>query len=225
MFQRLLFRSVVGTAFVALLLFLPAGTVDWPQAWVFLAIFIGCSLATTAWLQATDPGLLEARMASPLSADQAPRDRVVIALIFAAFAIWFIVMAFDARRFGWSHVPIWVEILGAALVLAAFWGWVTVLRVNSFAATNVRLQRERGQTVASTGPYAVVRHPMYAYAIMFMIGVPLLLGSLWGLLGLIVLVPLFAARALGEEAMLMEGLAGYRDYAAKVRFRFVPGVW
>ena len=225
MFQRLLFRSVVGTAFVALLLFLPAGTVNWPQAWVFIAIFIGCSLATTAWLQATDPGLLEARMASPLSADQTPRDRAVIALIFATFAIWFIVMAFDAKRFTWSDVPVWAEVLGAALVLATFWGWVTVMRANSFAATNVRLQRERGQTVASTGPYAVVRHPMYAYAIMFMIGVPLLLGSFWGLLGLIVLVPLFAVRALGEETMLMEGLAGYREYAAKVRFRLVPGVW
>jgi len=79
--------------------------------------------------------------------------------------------------------------------------------------------------VASTGPYAVVRHPMYACALLFFIGTPLLLGSLWGLLGLVVFVPLLAARALGEEAVLLEGLPGYRDYAAKVRFRLLPGVW
>jgi protein-S-isoprenylcysteine O-methyltransferase Ste14 len=89
----------------------------------------------------------------------------------------------------------------------------------------VRLQQERGQTVATSGPYAVVRHPMYAYALLLMIGAPLLLGSLWGLLGLALFLPLLAARTLGEEAMLLEGLPGYRDYAARVRFRLVPGVW
>jgi protein-S-isoprenylcysteine O-methyltransferase Ste14 len=89
----------------------------------------------------------------------------------------------------------------------------------------VRLQKERGQTVISTGPYAVVRHPMYAYAVLLMIGAPLLLGSLWGLMGLVLFIPLLAARTLGEEVMLMEGLPGYREYAAKVRFRLLPGVW
>jgi protein-S-isoprenylcysteine O-methyltransferase Ste14 len=111
------------------------------------------------------------------------------------------------------------------MILVAFIGWVGVLATNSFAATQVRLQPERGQRVISTGPYGVVRHPMYAYSLLLMIGAPLLLGSLWGLLGLILFVPLLAARLLGEEAMLMEGLPGYRDYAAKVRFRLVPGVW
>ena len=113
----------------------------------------------------------------------------------------------------------------ALMILVAFIGWVGVLAANSFAATQVRLQPERGQRVISTGPYGVVRHPMYAYSLLLMIGAPLLLGSLWGLLGLALFVPLLAARLLGEEAMLMEGLPGYRDYAAKVRFRLVPGVW
>ena len=88
-----------------------------------------------------------------------------------------------------------------------------------------RLSEQSGQTVISTGPYAVVRHPMYAYAVLFMIGVPLLLGSLWGLLGVVLFLPLMAARALGEKAMLMDGLPGYSEYAAKVRFRLLPGVW
>jgi len=112
------------------------------------------------------------------------------------------------------------------MVVAAFYGWFTVLRANRFAAANVRVQPERGQTVISTGPYAVVRHPMYAYAVLFVVGTAVFLGSLWGLLlGLIVLVPLFGLRAVGEEAVLLDGLAGYRDYTAKVRYRLIPGVW
>ena len=99
------------------------------------------------------------------------------------------------------------------------------MHVNRFAAVEVRLQAERGQTVISTGPYAVVHHPMYAYALLLMIGAPLLLGSLWGLVGAPLFMPLLAVRALGEEAMLIDGLPGYRDYAARVRFRLLPGVW
>ncbi len=101
-----------------------------------------------------------------------------------------------------------------------------MLRANSFAATTVRVQAERGQTVISTGPYAVVRHPMYGYALLLFGGAPLLLGSLWGLAAaLAVLLPLLAVRLLGEEAVLRDGLPGYRDYAARVRYRLVPGVW
>jgi protein-S-isoprenylcysteine O-methyltransferase Ste14 len=118
-----------------------------------------------------------------------------------------------------------MQAFGAALVVVAFWGFASVLRANSFAAITVRVQGERGQTVVSTGPYAVVRHPMYAYALLLMVGAPLLLGSLWGLAGLVVFLPLLAARALGEEAVLTEGLPGYRDYASRVRSRLLPGIW
>ena len=100
-----------------------------------------------------------------------------------------------------------------------------VLKANSFAAVTIGVQKERGQTVASSGPYAVVRHPMYAFLLPLMVGTPLLLGSLWGLVGVLLMLPLLAARALGEETVLLDGLAGYREYAAKVRFRLVPGVW
>jgi phospholipid methyltransferase len=109
------------------------------------------------------------------------------------------------------------------LIVAAFWGWMEVLRANTFAATTIQLQAERGQTVISSGPYALVRHPMYAFALFLMVGAPLLLGSLWGLAWLGLFVPLLAARVLGEEAMLTAGLEGYADYARRVRFRMVPG--
>jgi len=208
-----------------LLLFLPAGTLAWPQAWTFLVIFNACSQAIGVWLLKTDPALLEARMRSPVGGDQKPRDRAIMVAIMVVFAAWLAFIALDARRFGWSHVPLWGEVLGAGLILLAFWGWVGVLRANSFAAVTVRVQKERGQSVISTGPYAHVRHPMYGWSLALMVGMPLLMGSLWGLLFMLVAVPLLAARALGEETVLFGGLPGYPDYAARVRYRLVPGIW
>jgi protein-S-isoprenylcysteine O-methyltransferase Ste14 len=208
-----------------LLLFLPAGTLAWPQAWVFLVVFNACSQAIGIWLLKTDPELLKARMQSPVGHNQRPRDRAIAIGIFLFFAIWLVLMALDAGRFGWSHVPLWGQAIGVLLILVAFWGWVAVLRANSYASTTVRVQAERGQTVISTGPYAHVRHPMYSWSLALMIGMPLLLGSLWGLLGLSIAVPLLAARALGEEEVLFSGLPGYPEYAQKVRFRLVPYVW
>ncbi len=113
-------------------------------------------------------------------------------------------MALGARRFGRSHTPLCMQGIGAALIVAAFYKWAGVVRVSSFATTAIRLQPERGQTVISAGAYAVVRHPMYAYSLLLMEGTPLLLGSLWGLLEVVVLAPLLVARLLGEETMLMK---------------------
>jgi protein-S-isoprenylcysteine O-methyltransferase Ste14 len=164
-------------------------------------------------------------MKSPISPDQKPRDRAVMRVILVFFIGWMAFMPLDARRFGWSHAPLWAEVCGGGLMLAAFWGWSIVLRANTFAATTIELQAARGQTVITTGPYAVVRHPLYGFTLLFMLGAPLLLGSLWGLAGLVIFIPLLAARALGEEALLRAGLPGYADYAEKVRFRFAPGIW
>ncbi len=218
-------QNIAFTVLLALLLFLPAGTLAWPQGWIFLALFVGCSQATGFWLLKTDPALLAERMKSPFSADQRPRDRAIMVAIMVSLGAWLVFMPLDARRFAWSHTPIWAQAIGAALIVGAFCGWATVLRANSFASVKVRVQQERGQTVISTGPYAVVRHPMYAYVLPLLIGTPLLLGSLWGLLGVVLAMPLLAARALGEEAVLMDGLPGYREYTAKVRFRLLPGIW
>ena len=225
MLLNMTIRSILGILAFALFLFVPAGTLDWPQAWAFLAIFIIASVAIGLWLIKTDPALLAARMASPFSSDQRLRDRVIIAAIMILFFPWFAFMALDARRFGWSHLPIWLEAVGAFLVALSFWGNVGVLRANSFAAVNIRVQSERGQTVADTGPYAVVRHPMYAWVLPLLFGTPLLLGSAWGVLWLALFVPLLMARIIGEEAVLREGLAGYRDYATRVRYRLIPGIW
>jgi protein-S-isoprenylcysteine O-methyltransferase Ste14 len=185
MLARMLIQSLIGVAFFAALLFIPAGGWDWPEGWAYLALFSACSLATGAWLWKTDPDLLAARMQSPLSREQKPRDRAIAIAMLIVFCAWVILIALDAHRFQWSQAPLWAQVVGAALIVWSFWGWTRVLRANSFAATTVRVQSEREQYVISTGPYAVVRHPMYAYAIPFSIGTPLMLGSLWGLLGLV----------------------------------------
>ena len=220
-----LLSTLAFNVVLILLLFLPAGTLAWPQAWIFLVVFNACSQAIGVWLLRTDPELLKARMQSPVSEDQKPRDRAIMGGMFLFFALWLVFMALDSQRFGWSRVPLWGQTIGVLLILAAFWGWVGVLRANSYASTTVRVQAERGQTVISTGPYAHVRHPMYSWSLALMVGMPLLLGSFWGLLGLFIAIPLLAARALGEEAVLFEGLPGYPDYAAKVRWRLVPWLW
>ncbi len=222
---KAIIQNIALNVLLCLLLFSTAGTIAWPQGWIFLAIFNACSQAIGVWLLRTNPALLAERMKSPLSAAQRPRDRIVFAAAGVFFCAWLVFIGLDARRFGWSHAPLWAQAMGAALIVGSFYGMAAVMRANSFASVEIRLQRERGHTVISTGPYAVVRHPMYAYAIVLMIGTPLLLGSLWGLLGVPLAIPLIAARAVGEEDLLMDGLAGYREYAAKVRFRLVPGIW
>ncbi len=225
MLLRLTARTIVFAALMGVLLFVPAGTLAWPQGWAFLVLFNGSGLIIGVWLAKADPGLLAARMKSPLSRDQRRFDRVVMFAIMGVFYGWFIFMGIDARRMGWSHTPVWAQVLGAVLIIVTVIGSVGVLKANSFAAVTINVQSERGQTVATTGPYAVVRHPMYGYLLLMMLGTPLLLGSLWGLLGIVVMLPLLVARAAGEEAILRDGLPGYREYMEKVRHRFIPGLW
>ena len=226
MIRKLVVQTLSSVAVIGLALFSAAGSWAWLSAWVCLALIGGGSLAFGLWLSRIDPGLVAERLKSPLGGGQTVRDSaVLVPFVIGFFVAWPAFMGLDARRFAWSHVPVWGQALGAVLILATFLGCTSVFRANSFASSRVRLQPERGQTVISTGPYAVVRHPMYSYALLFMVGMPLLLGSLWGLAWLVLFIPLLAARILGEEAMLLRGLPGYRDYTARVRSRLLPGVW
>lgn len=207
------------------ILFIAAGTIAWPQAWVFLALCVGCGLATGEWLERSNPGLYAERTKSPANYEEKKGTRLISSFIMAGMASWMILMALDGKRFQWTATPVWVQEIGALMIIGTFFGWIGVMRENSFASAEVRVQKERGQTVISTGPYAVVRHPMYGYAVTLIVGTALLLGSLWGLLGLFVLMPLLGIRALGEEEVLFEDLPGYREYAQEVRYQLVPGIW
>ncbi len=221
---RILARSLIFAAIFAALLFVPAGTVAWPGAWVFLAMMAVVSVGGMVWLARHDPELLRERLRPPIQAGQQAWDRALMLGFMPLWFGWYVLMGFD-HRFGWSSVPGSLQGLGAILLAGGIYiSWET-LRANSFAAPVVKVQRERGHRVVSTGPYAYVRHPMYASVVLFAFGVPLLLGSWWGLAVAPLLILALAVRAVFEERMLKAELAGYADYAAKVRYRFVPHLW
>jgi len=222
---QLTLKTAVWLVFMALLLFLPAGTVDWPAAWVYLAELGGIGMALGLWLARHDPGLLAERMAGIFTSAQRAWDRTLMTMFTLLWTGWHVLMAFDAVRFHWSHVPLWLQAVGAILIALGYYGFYLTFRENSFAAPVVTVQSERGHRVVSTGPYATVRHPMYAAALVFFGGTPLLLGSWWGLAATPLLIALLVVRAVKEERTLTDELPGYRDYAARVRYRLVPGIW
>ena len=206
-------------------LFLAAGTVAWPAGWAFLVLFFGFVIAITAWLYRHNPGLLTERMTGQANPGQKGWDKVFFALMNVAFIVWLIIMPLDAVRFHWSQVPVWLQAAGVVILLASFTLFFVTFRENSFLSPAVRIQSERGQTVVSTGPYHIVRHPMYAAALLFMGGTPLLLGSWYGLVVAVLLVLLMARRAVLEELTQRDELQGYDTYMAQVKYRLIPYIW
>jgi protein-S-isoprenylcysteine O-methyltransferase Ste14 len=222
---RLGVQTVLWMVFMAAVLFVPAGTLAWPGAWIFLAELCGLGTVIALWLARHDPELLRQRMGSFVQREQQSWDKAFAVTFLALWHIWLVVMALDAVRFGWSYVPIWLQVVGAIGVALCMGLTFLTFRENSFAVPVVRVQRERGQHVVSTGPYRYVRHPMYTGAVCLFVGTPLLLGSWIGLAMAVLLVMLLAVRAVLEEKTLADELEGYRDYAQRVRYRFVPLVW
>ena len=206
-------------------LFVPAGTLDWRGGWMFLAEMVLLSAATVAWLAKYDPGLLKERMGNPIQKGQAKQDKVFMLTMIVIWHGWMVLMALDVKRWHLSKAPDWVIYAGAALILLGFLAVLRTFRENSFAAPVIKIQEERGQKVIDTGPYALVRHPMYAGAFLYVIGTPLVLGSWIGLALLPFVVGLLVVRIFIEEAALRKGLPGYDEYTTRVRYRLVPGIW
>lgn len=207
---------------VGALVFLPAGTLRYWQAWLFLLVFFICSLAITLYLARKDPELLERRMRVGPRAEQEPSQKLIMTLALLAVAALPVLSALD-HRFGWSQVPPALVIFGNILIGLAYVGFYLVFRENTYGGATIELTP--GQTVVTTGPYAVVRHPMYSWALLMLLGIPLALGSWWGVL---LLVPALAAilwRLQEEERFLVTELPGYRDYQRKVRHRLIPLIW
>ena len=215
--------SLVGLIVVmGAIIFAAAGTFDYWQAWLFLVCYFTSSLIISMWLIRFDPALLERRMRGGPLAEQEPNQRIIMAITSLGFIAGLVVPGLD-RRFGWSEMPGAVSILGDAVHFVGWAGILAVFRANTFAAATIRV--EAGQKVVSTGPYAVVRHPMYATALLMILGIPVALGSWWGLLVFAALLPALAWRLLDEERVLLRDLDGYADYRRKVRFRLIPLVW
>ncbi|MHC4046052.1 methyltransferase family protein [Bradyrhizobium sp. 23AC] len=224
MIARLLLQNTITTAAMGALLFASAGTLRWPSAWVFLATCTLLGPLCGWWLYRIDPALLAERLRPVLQKDQPAADKIFMSAFVVVMLAWLVLMGID-RRLQSSDMPVALQAFGLALFLASTLFTMWVFRENSFAAPVVKLQAERAQRVISTGPYAHVRHPMYSGMVLFFAGVPLLLGSWWGLAMVPLLVLLFAIRIGIEERTLREGLPGYADYAARVRYRLMPGVW
>ncbi|HEX5691459.1 MAG TPA: isoprenylcysteine carboxylmethyltransferase family protein, partial [Roseiflexaceae bacterium] len=193
--------------------------------WAFLLLFFGFTIALSLWLLRHNPALLTERMTGIGKQDQKRWDKVFFALANVIFLAWLLIMPLDAVRFGWSNMPLALQLLGVAMMLLSFYLFFLVFRENSYLSPAVRIQSDREQTVVSTGPYRYVRHPMYATAILFLTGTTLLLGSWYGLVLVLLLTIAIAVRALAEERTLRGELPGYADYQSQVKYHLIPFIW
>jgi len=215
-------QGVFGTLLFLVVIFLPAGTFHYWQGWLFLGTFAASTIGFTLYLANYDRPLLERRMKAGPQHEREWTQKIIVSLIVLTFFASIVLPALD-YRYGWSPVPPQVSVLGALLILLSFLFMFWVIRVNSFAASNIRVEQD--QRVIDTGPYAYVRHPMYAAALWLFVGVPLALGSWWSLGLIVVVMPVLAWRLLDEEKILRRDLPGYTDYMRRVRFRLIPFVW
>ncbi|BBX86609.1 methyltransferase family protein [Mycolicibacterium aubagnense] len=220
--MQALASAVLGIIFFALLLCVPAGTIHYWQAWVFIAVFMIATMGPSMYLAAKHPEALARRMHGGPKAETRPVQKLVMWAVLTSVIATGVVSALD-WRFGWSSVPTAVVVLGDVVVgvslVAAQW----VVIQNNFAGASISV--EAGQPVISTGLYGIVRHPMYICALIMMFATPLALGSYWGLVPVIASAPALMIRIFDEETMLCTELPGYIDYTRKVRYRLLPYVW
>ena len=220
--QRIV-RLLAGTAILCLILFGTAGRVNWLGAWAFVALFFLFLLFALVWGTRNAPELLDER-AKP-GGNVKSWDKVIMRIYSLVLISLFVVAALDAGRFRWSHMTAVWQVMGGAIFLLSgsviFW----CMKTNAFLSARARIQDDRGQTVVQDGPYQYVRHPMYIGIMVLMPGVALLLGSWWALAPAGVIAILFVIRTALEDKMLRAELPGYQEYASKVRYRLVVGVW
>lgn len=220
--QKAVAACLVAPFFFGLPIFLTAWTIDYWEAWVFIAVYTVVGLWHTLFIAKHSPELLERRMRVGPSAEKRPAQKVIMCLIIAAFIGLIVIAALD-HRFGWSHVPAAVVIIADLLIVASFAIFNRVCQENTFASATIEVAKD--QKVISTGLYGLVRHPMYSGAVLLALAMPVALGSFWAMLVVFVLLPGLLWRIFDEEKFLLVDLAGYKEYCEKVRFRLIPGVF
>ncbi len=222
---NLVVQTILWFGLMGAMIFGAAGTIAYAGGWIYLGEMLAISVVLSVYLACVDPGLLRERLKPPVQKDQPLADKLVVVplllLLFGGMGF----MAADAERWRWSTMSPAVQGAGCALVLAVTVFMTWTMRANSFAAPVVKIQKERGHTVIATGPYAIVRHPLYFGGLIYVAATSLALGSLWGLATVPLVALGFAIRIRIEERTLREGLPGYDDYARHVRWRLFPGVW
>jgi protein-S-isoprenylcysteine O-methyltransferase Ste14 len=214
--------SVYGLATFGLLLFLPGGTLNYWQAWVFIAVFTVVTVVPTVYLARTNPAALQRHMRAGPRAETRTAQKIIVAGLSLGVFAMMVFSVFD-HRMGWSSVPAWLSVIGDVLVAAGLGIAMLVVIQNGYAASAVTVEAD--QTLVSGGVYKFVRHPMYVGSVIMMVGIPLALGSYRGLLLVIPGVVILVFRILDEEKMLTQELAGYSEYAQRVRYRLMPYVW
>ena len=218
---------IVRTLFFAVALLWPAGTWQWWEAWIIIGLWTVFGVVLTHYLLRHDPALLAERMKFvPLDKDQKVWDKVLMLLFFIAGIGLYILPGFDVVRYGWSEpLPVWMKILAMIVHLPCFLflGWI--MRENTYLSQVVKIDKDRGHQVVTTGPYALVRHPMYSVVIILLFAVPVTLGSRFTLIIAVFLTLLLIIRTYLEDHTLHQELEVYSEYAKQTRYRLIPGVW
>lgn len=209
----------LGIIVMGLMLFLPSGSLNFWQAWVFMATLFVPVIFVVSYFLKHDPALLERRMQFK---EKEVRQKLIIKIASLLFFTGILIPGFD-YRYGWSDVPVWLVILSDVVIFLGYAIVFLVFRENSYTSRIVAVQK--GQKVITTGPYSVVRHPMYVGVILMYLFMPLALGSYWAMIFFIPAIALIITRTLDEERVLLKGLKGYKEYTKKVRYRLIPGVW
>lgn len=212
-------RFFLGIPVLGLAFFLPAGTLNYWEAWAFMAILFTPMFFIMQYLIKNDPALLERRARSK---EQASEQNLIVKLSFVYYLVTYLLPGFD-KRYGWSDTPLWLVVLAQVFVFLGYILVTQVFKENSYASRTVEVDED--QKVIDTGPYAVVRHPMYVGVTTLYVLSPLALGSTWGLLASVLIIPLIIARIVSEEKILAKDLAGYTEYQQKVKYRLIPLVW
>jgi protein-S-isoprenylcysteine O-methyltransferase Ste14 len=222
LYRRAITQGILGAILFIALIFWPAGTFDYWQGWLFFAVFSASTSGFTIYLALYDKPLLARRLAAGPQHEKERSQKIIVSLIVIAFFSLIVLPALD-HRYGWSPVAPSVTIAGDVLIILSFLLIFWVIRVNSYAASNVRVEKD--QQVIDTGPYAYVRHPMYAGAIWLFIAIPLALGAWWWTLLTIPCLPILVWRLLDEERILRRDLLGYTAYTQRVHYRLIPYLW
>lgn len=220
---RIIVRTAVTVLFIFALVFIPAGSFHWPEAWLVLLFYFSVVTGAFIWMKKNAPGLLKERMSR--KRDVKSWDKIIMTIYILILMVLIIVPGLDAVRFHWSEVPLIIKVLGFIGYIPAMGFAAWAMRENAYLSDVVRIQKERGHTVCTTGPYKYVRHPMYVGVILFILCLPLSLGSFYALIPALMIVVLFIVRTSLEDKTLQEELPGYKEYARKVRYRLLPGVW
>jgi protein-S-isoprenylcysteine O-methyltransferase Ste14 len=215
-------RILLFAVAMAALLFVPAWTLNYWQAWVFLAVYFTPTVAITVYLMKYDPELLARRMRAGPRAEKRPSQKIIMAFTSIGFVSLIVLPAID-HRFGWSAVPGSMVIFGDTLIALGFLITFWVFRENAFTSATIEIAND--QKVISTGLYAIVRHPMYAGGVLLLVGIPLALGSYWGVSAFVAMLPFLIWRLVDEERLLSQQLPGYIEYQGKVRARLIPGIF